>query len=164
VVKAPPKIIPLNRVVAPTVIPRNIAVVKDEAPTMYVNDGGVLGGTGSSVLGSLMSNTAAPPPPPKPVNTAPVRVGGNVAAANLIQQVPPVYPPIAKTAHISGTVVLHAIISKDGTIDQLEYQSGPPLLMKAAMDAVKQWRYRPTMLNGEPVDVDTTISVIFTLG
>jgi protein TonB len=93
-----------------------------------------------------------------------LRVGGAVIAANLIRQVTPVYPPIAKTAHISGTVVLHAIISKDGTIEQLEYISGPPLLMKNAMDAVRQWRYRPTMLNGEPVEVDTTVSVVFTLG
>ena len=78
--------------------------------------------------------------------------------------VQPVYPPIAKTAHISGTVVLHAIISKEGAIEKLEYVSGPPLLMKNAMDAVSQWRYRPTMLNGEPVEVDTTIDVVFTLG
>jgi len=165
VVKAPPKIIPMSRVVAPTVIPRNIAVVKDEAPTMYVNDGGVLGGSGAGVLGSIIgSGGPAPPPPPKPVNTAPVRIGGNVAAANIIQRVEPVYPPIAKTAHVSGTIILHAIISKDGTIEQLEYVSGPPLLMQAAMSAVKQWRYRPTMLNGDAVDVDTTISVIFSLG
>ena len=124
-----------------------------------------MGGSGAGVLGSIIgSGGPAPPPPPKPVNTAPVRIGGNVAAANIIQRVEPTYPPIAKTAHVSGTVVLHAIISKDGSIEQLEYQSGPPLLMKAAMDAVKQWRYKPTMLNGEPVDVDTTISVIFSLG
>jgi protein TonB len=93
-----------------------------------------------------------------------LRVGGNVQQANLLRMVQPVYPPIAKTAHISGTVILHAIISKDGTIEQLEYVSGPPLLMKNAMDAVHQWRYKPTMLNGEPVEVDTTVSVVFTLG
>jgi protein TonB len=87
-----------------------------------------------------------------------------VAQANLIRQVTPVYPPIAKTAHISGTVLLHAIIGKDGTVQDLQYVSGPPLLMKSAMDAVRQWRYKPTLLNGEPVDVDTTISVVFTLG
>ena len=65
---------------------------------------------------------------------------------------------------MSGTVVLHAIIAKDGTIQELQYVSGPPLLMKAAMDAVKEWRYKPTMLNGDPVEVDTTIDVVFTLG
>ncbi|MFZ1032393.1 MAG: energy transducer TonB, partial [Candidatus Acidiferrales bacterium] len=93
-----------------------------------------------------------------------IRVSGNVAAAKLIRQVTPIYPTIAKTAHISGTVTLHAIISKDGSIEQLEYVSGPPLLMRNAMDAVRQWRYNPTLLNGEPVEVDTTISVVFTLG
>jgi TonB family protein len=93
-----------------------------------------------------------------------IRVGGNVAQANLIYQVTPVYPPIAKTAHISGTVVLHAIIGKDGTVQDLQYISGPPLLMKSAMDAVRQWKYKPTLFNGNPVTVDTTVTVIFTLG
>jgi protein TonB len=82
----------------------------------------------------------------------------------MVRQIMPVYPPIAKTAHISGTVVLHAVISKDGSVEDLQYVSGPPLLMKAAMDAVRQWRYQPTQLNGEPVEVDTTVSVVFTLG
>jgi TonB family protein len=93
-----------------------------------------------------------------------IRVGGNVAASNLIHQVAPEYPPIAKTAHISGTVLLHAVIGKDGTVEGLQYVSGPPLLMKSAMDAVRQWQYKPTFLNGEPIGVDTTISVVFTLG
>jgi protein TonB len=91
-------------------------------------------------------------------------VGGNVQSAALVRQVQPIYPQIARTAHISGTVVLHAIIAKDGTIQELQYVSGPPLLMRAAMDAVREWRYKPTLLNGEPVEVDTTISVVFTLG
>ncbi len=92
-----------------------------------------------------------------------IRVAGNVAQANIEKQVTPVYPPIAKTAHVSGTVVLHCIIDKNGTVAELEYVSGPPLLMKAAMDAVRQWKYKPTMLNGEPVQVDTTVSVVFSL-
>jgi protein TonB len=82
----------------------------------------------------------------------------------MVRQIMPVYPPIAKTAHIAGTVVLHAVIAKDGSVEDLQYVSGPPLLMKSAMDAVKQWRYQPTQLNGDPVEVDTTISVVFTLG
>jgi protein TonB len=76
----------------------------------------------------------------------------------------PVYPAIAKTAHVSGTVMLHAIIAKDGTIQELQYISGPALLMRAAMDAVHEWRYQPTQLNGQPVEVDTTIQVVFSLG
>jgi len=93
-----------------------------------------------------------------------LQVGANVEAAQLIRQVAPVYPPIAKTAHISGTVVLHAIIGKDGTVEDLQFVSGPPLLLKSAMDAVKQWQYKPTLAMGELVRVDTTISVVYVLG
>lgn len=160
-----PKIINIQKMVAPTVIPKNIAVVKDEAPVIYTNSSdGVAGGTGNVLGGLIGSGPAGPPPPPKPAGPSRIRVGGNVEAASLINKVTPVYPPIAKTAHVSGTVVLHAIISKDGSIQELQYVSGPPLLMKAAMDAVKEWKYRPTMLNGDPVEVDTTIDVVFTLG
>ncbi len=163
-VKAP-KIINIQKMTAPTVIPKNIAVVKDEAPVIYTNSGdGVAGGTGNVLGGLIGSGPAGPPPPPKPAAPSRIRVGGNVEAASLINKVTPIYPPIAKTAHVSGTVVLHAIISKDGSIQELQYVSGPPLLMKSAMDAVKEWRYRPTMLNGDPVEVDTTIDVVFTLG
>jgi protein TonB len=160
-----PKIINIQKMTAPTVIPKNIAVVKDEAPVIYTNSGdGVAGGTGNVLGGLIGSGPAGPPPPPKPAAPSRIRVGGNVEAASLINKVTPVYPPIAKTAHVSGTIVLHAIISKDGSIQELQYVSGPPLLMKSAMDAVKEWKYRPTMLNGDPVEVDTTIDVVFTLG
>jgi protein TonB len=162
-VKAP-KIINIQKMTAPTVIPKNVAIVKDEAPVIYTNGGdGVAGGTGN-VLGGLIGSGPAGPPPPKAATPSRIRVGGNVEAASLVNKVTPLYPPIAKTAHVSGTVVLHAIISKDGSIQELQYVSGPPLLMKSAMDAVKEWRYKPTMLNGEPVEVDTTIDVVFTLG
>ena len=113
---------------------------------------------------TLTTFLVAPAPPPPKATPARIRVGGNVQAAKMVRQVMPVYPPIAKTAHISGTVVLHAVIAKDGSVEDLQYVSGPPLLMKSAMDAVKQWRYQPTQLNGDPVEVDTTISVVFTLG
>jgi TonB family protein len=131
----------------------------------------------SGVFGQDQSSP--PPHPPEQQSSSPdssskgsgdsetsrsIRFGGNVAQANLVYQVPPVYPPIAKTAHISGTVMLHCIIGKDGTVQNLQYISGPPLLMKSAMDAVQQWRYKPMLFNGEPVRVDTTVSVVFTLG
>jgi TonB family protein len=93
-----------------------------------------------------------------------LRVPGNVAAAMLIHQVMPVYPAAAKEQHVEGTLLLHAIIGKDGTLQALKYVSGPPALMHSAMDAVKQWQYKPTLLNGEPVEVDTTISVVYALG
>ena len=157
-----PRVVQLNKMVAPTVIPKNVAIVKDEAPVIYTN-GGVDGGTGGGILNGIIgSGGSGPPPPPKAASR--IRVGGNVQAAALVNKVTPQYPPIAKTAHVAGTVILHAIIAKDGSIQELQYMSGPPLLMKSAMDAVKEWRYKPTMLNGEPVEVDTTISVVFSLG
>jgi protein TonB len=93
-----------------------------------------------------------------------ITIGGNVQQAKLIRQPKPVYPPLARQARIQGTVHLHAIIAKDGTIQQLEVVNGPPLLIQAAVDAVKQWRYKPTLLSDEPVEVETFIDVIFSLG
>jgi TonB family protein len=99
--------------------------------------------------------------PSKP--TGPLRVGGNIMMQSLISQAMPIYPEFAKKAHISGTIVLHAIIGKEGTVEDLMYVSGPMELMRAAIDAARQWRYKPTLLNGEHVAVDTTISIVFKL-
>jgi protein TonB len=104
---------------------------------------------------SLAPAVAGPP--------AQIRVGGNVQATLIVTKVPPVYPALAKQARVSGVVHLDAIIAKDGTIQELHSLGGPALLIQAAMDAVRQWTYRPTMLNGEPVMVETTIDVNFTL-
>jgi protein TonB len=82
----------------------------------------------------------------------------------LLQKTIPLYPPIAKAARVAGTVVLQANISKTGTIENLRVISGPPMLQQAAMDAVKSWRYKPYLLNSEPVEVETTVNVVFTLG
>ncbi len=87
-----------------------------------------------------------------------------MTAASILKQTRPIYPPLARQARIQGSVVLHAIIDKDGRVAQLEVISGHPLLVQAALDAVKQWRYKPTLLNGDPVEVDTTITVTFTMG
>jgi len=167
IVKPQPKFIQQGKLIAPTVIPKKIQMIKEEAqPDVGMTGGvpgGVPGGSAGGVLGGIIGGAPGGlPPPPKPVEIT--RVGGNVMAAKLIRQVTPIYPQIAKTAHISGTVVLHAIIAKDGTVQELQFMSGPPLLMRAAMDAVKQWRYQPTLLNTQPVKVDTTITVIFNLG
>jgi periplasmic protein TonB len=106
---------------------------------------------------------AIPAPPPAPADIAPVRRGGVVQQANLIYQVNPVYPELAKLTRVQGVVMMEAIISKEGAIESLRVLTGHPLLDRAAMDAVKQWRYRPTFLNGEPVEVITTITVTFSL-
>ena len=126
--------------------------------------GGMPGGTLGGVLGSIIAGAAAPPPPPpKPTTPKRIRVGGQVESARLIFQPKPEYPPLAKMARIQGTVRLEAIISKDGTIQDLKMISGHPLLVKSAIEAVSRWRYQPTLLNGEPVEVVTEIDVNFTL-
>jgi protein TonB len=82
----------------------------------------------------------------------------------LLNKTTPIYPPIAKAARVSGTVILQATISKTGTIENLRVISGPAMLQQSAMDAVRSWRYRPYMLNGDPVEVETSVNVVFTLG
>jgi periplasmic protein TonB len=171
IVKPVARLIQQGKMMAPTVIPKKVEIIKEEALPPDVSagvvggvPGGVPGGSAGGVLGGIIGGVGNGPPPPPKATPQRIRVGGQVQAASLIRQVMPVYPPIAKTAHVSGTVMLHAIIAKDGTVSDLQYLSGPPLLMRNAMDAVKQWRYKPTMLNGEPVEVDTTISVVFSLG
>jgi protein TonB len=159
-----------GKLMAPKVIPKEVKIIKEDAePDMSSVGmtggvpGGVAGGSMSGVLGGVIGGMGGAPPPPKPHQTGPVKVGGNVQAARILNRVQPQYPPLARQTRISGTVRLHAIISKDGSIQQLEVISGHPLLQQAALDAVRQWRYQPTLLNGEPVEVDTTIDVIFSL-
>ena len=103
------------------------------------------------------------PPPPPIIKAEPIRQGGKVQAANLIHQVNPIYPPLARQARVQGVVVMEAVISKEGSIESLRVVTGHPLLNQAALDAVKQWKYRPTLLNGEPVEVITTVTVTFNL-
>ncbi|HEV2348733.1 MAG TPA: TonB family protein [Terriglobia bacterium] len=158
---------------APTVIPKTISKVKDEPeppPQTAVGvvggvPGGMPGGSAGGVLGGILSSAAPPPPPPPPKAATPkrIRLGGQVEQAKLIFHPNPEYPPLAKMARIQGTVRLEAIISKDGTIQDLKAASGHPLLVNAALDAVRRWRYQPTLLNGEPVEVVTEIDVNFTL-
>jgi TonB family protein len=112
-------------------------------------------------------NTSPPAPPAsRPASPVPqrIRIGGNVQSAKIISKPLPLYPDAAKKAHIEGAVILHVIIAKDGSVQTVQYISGPQELTQAAMDGVRQWKYQPTLLNGEPVEVDTTVSVVFTLG
>jgi periplasmic protein TonB len=158
-----------GKLIAPKVIPKDVKIIKEEEapPDMGGVSGGVPGGVAGGSMGGVMGGviggvgTAAPPPPK--VTPKRVSVGGNVQAARLVNRVQPVYPPLARQTRISGTVKLHAIIGKNGAVEQLQVLSGHPLLVQSALDAVKQWRYQPTLLNGEPVEVDTEIDVIFSL-
>jgi periplasmic protein TonB len=158
--------------IVPSAIPAEIPTIID-APRgqTYVAPPSSL--RGSSVLELLKSAAAsaaaeaAPPPAPPMPEPAPVRqiqrIGGSVQQANLIHQVTPRYPPLARQARVQGVVVLEAVISKEGFVDEMKVVAGHPLLTQAAVDAVKEWRYRPTLLNGEPVAVITTITVSFNL-
>jgi protein TonB len=148
-----------GKLMQPKVIPKDIKIIKEDAPDV---NAGMQGGVPGGVAGGSIGGMGGAPPPPKPVQNR-IRQGGSVQAALLVNKVQPVYPPLARQTRISGTVRLHAIISKSGSIQSLEVISGHPLLVRAAMDAVQQWRYKPTLLNGEPVEVDTTIDVIFSL-
>lgn len=176
--KVVPRQFDSGRLTAPKTIPKEIAMIKeDDIPppaatgVMGGVPGGVPGGTPGGVIGGIIGGVPGapppPPPPPKPVEKpkAPerIRVGGNVQAANLVKKVTPVYPPLAKQARVQGQVRFTAIIGKDGTIQNLQLISGHPLLVPAATEAVRQWVYRPTLLNGDPVEVITQIDVNFTL-
>jgi protein TonB len=159
---------------APKSIPKEIAMIKEEELPPSMAQVGVVGGVPGGIPGGVIGGIGViggaappPPPPPPPVKEAPketrIRVGGNVQQANLIKKIAPPYPPLAKQARIQGTVRFNAVISRDGTIQNLTLVSGHPLLVPAATEAVKQWVYKPTLLNGEPVDVITQIDVNFTL-
>jgi periplasmic protein TonB len=157
---------------APTRVP-DLSQIQDvsfvEAPPSYVHSTeGVPGGTGlAPTIGQLFHDIVIQPKPhvpdPQTLLAKPTVVGGKVQEANLLKKVIPVYPPLARQARVAGTVELVGIIAKDGTIQQLQVVSGHPLLVKAALDAVRQWVYRPTLLNGQAVEVIAPISVIFTL-
>jgi TonB family protein len=121
--------------------------------------GGIPGGVSEKITGGVVGTSV--PPPKSSVQR--IRVSGSVQAGLLEKSVPPVYPPLAKQARVQGKVTLQSIISRDGKVTHLEVVYGHPLLRQAAMDAVKQWEYKPFLLNGEPVEVETTVDVVFSL-
>jgi protein TonB len=158
----------------PKMFIRSAVHTTPEAPeTPVVTAGGVVGGVPGGVLGGmpggvisdlLRSNGTAPllakTPAPAPKR---IRVPATMAEANLVYDVAPKYPPEAGRERIEGIVVLMAVIGKDGTIRDVRVESGLPLLAQAAIEAVKQWRYRPYLLNGEPVEIDSQITITFNL-
>ena len=152
----------------PRSIPRRIADLNDAGPLPELPSGpGIPGSTGLpgarnpvwASIGEGINPLPVPPPAPTP---RPLRVS-HVMEGNLIHRVQPEYPQLARQARIQGTVVLRAVISREGRIENLQVLSGHPLLVPAAMDAVRQWRYRPYFLNDLPVEVETQITVNFTL-
>jgi protein TonB len=158
-----------NQIHAPSKIPRDIKLDKEVAsspPTMR----GVIGaeemadGTPGGSLNDLFSHIGAGPVIVKPSTPRTLSISSGVMAGNLLDKTVPQYPTIAREARIQGTVVLQATIAKDGTIQTLRVINGPPMLQQAAIDAVRSWRYKPYLLNGEPVEVETTVNVVFNLG
>lgn len=170
--KSPARTFDPRKFFAPVAIPKEIPSLKETTPVPEIGMVGSIGETNGSsvpgVIGVISSAPGVPAPPtevqPKNKPTRqPVRFGGRVAEANLILKVLPTYPPLARSTRVQGTVEFTALISKEGNIKNLQLVHGHPLLVQAAKEAVLQWRYRPTLLNGEPVEVVTDIVVNFTL-
>lgn len=165
--------------IAPTAVPREIAKIIDApvAPPAGVIGGvpgGIPGGLVGGVLGGVLASNsiaapppaiAPPPPPPPPPKAAapvePVRVGGMVKEPRPIKVVPPVYPPLASRARVTGTVVLEATLTAEGKVEEIKVISGHPLLVDAAIQCLKQWQYEPTYLNGIAVPVILTARIHF---
>ncbi len=155
----------------PTKIPQKVQMIKeDEAPPPVMSTAGVIGGVPGGVPGGQMGgviggivNAASNLPVPKIATPQRIRVSSGVQSGLLIRKVNPTYPPLARQARIQGVVILQAQISKEGNIENLQLISGHPMLAPAAIDAVKQWKYKPYLLNGEPVEVETQVQVNFTL-
>ncbi|MGA2374914.1 MAG: energy transducer TonB [Candidatus Sulfotelmatobacter sp.] len=154
----------------PTKIPQKVQMIKeDEAPPPVMASSGVVGGVPGGIPGGQMGGviggiiSSTPVAVPKVATPQRVRVSQGVSAGLLVRKVNPTYPPLARQARIQGQVILRAVISKDGSIEGLTLVSGHPMLAPAAIEAVKQWKYKPYLLNGEPVEVDTEVLVNFTL-
>jgi len=159
---------------ASTSIPTSIPTTQEAPPPPVDTTGGVVGGVPGALVGGVpggvlsevVGSTRSVPVLAKTSESTPIkriRVASRVAEANLIHDVAPQYPPEAGRARIEGAVVLMAVIGKDGSVEDVRVESGLPILAQAAVEAVKQWRYRPYLLNGEPVEVDSRITINFTL-
>jgi periplasmic protein TonB len=150
--------------VPPRMIPRHIPV-EDSAPSTPGIDTGPRDASTGQVPGAIFLSGSTPPPPvvvpPKP--STPLRVSAGVADGHILVPIRPVYPPIAKAAGVQGTVVIEATITKQGAVDRVHVLSGPPMLTQAALAAVSRAKYEPFTLNGDPVEVETTINIIFAL-
>jgi periplasmic protein TonB len=158
----------------PTRIPSKVQMIKEEeAPPPMPTSGGVVGGVPGGipggqlggVIGGIVNSTSSLANVPKfiPVTPQRVRISQGVTKGLLIHRVEPEYPPLAKAARVQGEVVLKAVIDRNGDIQDLQLGSGHPMLVPSAIAAVRQWRYKPYLLNGQPVEVETTITVIFAL-
>ena len=163
-----------GKLVAPTVIPRQIAEIKEAAlePDSLGGvaggvpggvPGGQMGGVLGGVIGGVLNTAARPVAPPPPRKGAPLRVGGRVRPPKAIVQVHPEYPPLARQTRIQGQVQIDAILDEQGNVIEMKIISGPPLLYQAALDALKKWKYEPTYLNDQPIAVQMIVTITFQL-
>jgi len=158
-----------GKLLAPVAIPKQIVIIKEEPIPAEVDFGGVPGGVPGGQLGGVIggilggvASTRAPAPLAEKLR-APVRVGGHVRAPQPVYKPSPTYPPLARQARIQGDVVIDAVIDKSGAVVEMKVLSGPPVLIPAALAAVRSWRYQPTFLNDEPIDVQFIVTVHFEL-
>ena len=154
----PPPVADVNPAAAPVEAPKEIAPEPVRVVTAGI-EGGIVGGVTGGIVGGL---TEAPPPPPPPP-PAPIRVGGQIKQPTQLKRVNPVYPAIAQSARVQGVVIIEAVIGQNGKVQETKVLRSIPLLDAAALDAVKQWEYTPTLLNGVAVPVIMTVTVNFTL-
>lgn len=163
-----------NKLYAPHVIPKHIAKVKDlpSSPQPIAGvpggvvggvPGGQLGGVIGGILGDMGRVIPSPPPPKLVAHRGPYRVGSKIQQPRLIQEVQPVYPILAKAEHVQGDVVIDSVIDAKGNVTEMKLVSGHPLLVTAAFDAVRQWKYQPTLLDGTPIPVEMHVTVHFSL-
>jgi protein TonB len=154
---------------APTRIPARVQIIhEEEAPPEIAGveggvAGGIPGGQLGGVIGGIVSHTSNLATPKLLAPSVPkrIRISQGVTKGQLVYRKEPAYPPLARMARVQGEVLLKAIVGKDGSIRELEVVSGSSMLTAGAMAAVQQWRYRPFLLNGEPVEVETNVTVIF---
>jgi protein TonB len=163
----PKSIEPVEAAALPTPVEPPTVLVSEQPDSLFDDEGavggvegGMPGGIIGGVVGGLDIETLPPPPPPHPPR-GPLRVGGAIEEPALLHRVNPVYPPQAVSAGIEGTVVLEALVGKDGHVEELRVLRGHRLLEKAALDAVRQWRYSPVLLNGHPERFILTVVVSF---
>jgi len=174
--KQAPKHVFMNdgKLLAPTVVPKDIAMIKEAPIEPDVLDGvagcfpggvpgGQMGGVLGGVLGGIPSAVKPIVAPAAPHSKAPIRVGGRVRRPQAIRQVPPIYPILARDAHITGEVVIDAVLDEHGNVTDMKVLSGPVLLYPAALAALKEWKYEPTYLNDEPVSVQLIVTITFKL-
>ncbi len=165
VVKQIPSQMQNNQLMAPKVIPKKVVMIKESAPPPPPVAGVVgsvdTGSSGPGLPGGVIGGVGMAPPPPPPAAPQKIVVGGDVQSGKCLYCPQPQYPAIALAAHVTGSVILQATISKDGRVAQLQLLSGNPMLAGPTMQTVREWRYRPTLLNGVPVEVATEITVNF---